>query len=195
MSVSKTASTSFSGCHGSTWNRRFYTGNQLHHTAEHDILPIGSGQTEKDAFIHAGVNILSPPCFNWRPLELFLQRAHLGDLVNDRPCSQSPKSCLMVNRSFSSSQSNIPAYPQVKQTLDPKDENHIPGSFLPQSTGTTIREALNEQELYRWLLQKVSRFCRPKIRFATCAFIRIPTVTPTDECCTYLCRSNHSIAH
>ena len=190
MSISKSVSASSSGHHGSKYNRRFYTGNQFHHTIEHDNSPTGSGQTGKYAFVHAGVDILSPPCFNWRPLESFLQRAHFGDPANEKPYSQSPKSCLIAERSFPSIQSNLPAYPQTQKIHDPKDGDNISGSHLPQSTGTIFRKALNDQELYHWLLQKVSLFYRPKPCSTTRISIRIPTVTPIVGCCKYLCRSN-----
>ena len=192
MSVSQPAPPFSGGRHGSTWNRRFYPGNQFHHAGEHDMSSIGSGQT---AFVHAGDDNLSPPCLNWRPLELFLKRAQLGDPANDKLFPQSPKSCLIVERRLSSSsQSNIPAFPQLQQTLDPNVGNHAFGSHLPQSTGTIVRKTFSDEELYRWVLLKVSFFCHPKIYSTTCASIRIQTTTPRYEYCTCLDHSYHSIA-
>jgi hypothetical protein len=60
-------------------------------------LLVRPGETESDAFIHAGEDILSPPCFNFRPLDLFLQRAQLGDLTN---CNPSPRQHWGITRSW-----------------------------------------------------------------------------------------------
>lgn len=198
MSVFETTSTSSRGRRFSTWSNQFCPGQPHRYIAENDLLPVRPGQTEKDAFIHAGDDILSPPCFNWRPLELFLQRARLGDLTQNasgqastldltgqRPCPRLSSMCLIDDRSSSSRQSEIPAHPQFEQQLDSKDGDYIHGSCLPQLGGTAFRKNLNEQELYHRLLEKVSPSCYPNNLVTTCASTRDRTFTPTDECCMY----------
>jgi hypothetical protein len=185
MFIVETTSTSSGGRRFSTWSNQFCTRHPLCYIAENDLLPARPGQTERDAFIHAGEDILSPPCFNWKPLELFLQRAHLGDLTDHKPCPGLSRRCLIDDRSSSSCQSESPLNPQFEQQLHSKDEDTIHGSCLLQLGDTTFRKNLNEQDLYHRLLEKVSTSCYPNNLVTTCAPIRDRTFTPTDECCMY----------
>ncbi|MCJ1473072.1 hypothetical protein MMC13_001722 [Lambiella insularis] len=122
MSIWETASITSSGARrNSTWSNQFCVGNRLRDIEEGGPLPLRSGQTEKEAFIDAGDGILSPPCFNWRPVKSFLQRAHLGDLTSHRPCPQLSKVCLIDDRSSPSFESDMLHHLQVEQQTELKD--------------------------------------------------------------------------
>ena len=164
MSIPETASTSPEG-HSLTRSNPF---QPLRYIAEDDRLSVRPGEAETDAFVHAGEDILSPPCFNWKTVEKFLGSACMGDLTDYKPSPQLPRLCLIDDRS-------CPPYPQSEQPPHSKDGD----------TGTTFRKNLNEQELYRRLLKKVSTSCCLSNLVTTCAPTRDRKFTPTDECCMY----------
>ena len=137
MSVYEGASASSRGRRISTWSDQFCTGQHSHAGAGNiNPLPVSPGETEVDAFIRAGEDILAPPCLNYKSLESFLQRARLAELTDLKPCPRLSKLCLIDDRSSSSIQNRSDPY--------------------------CFRKNLDERELYHRLLQKVSGFCRFK---------------------------------
>jgi hypothetical protein len=154
MSTFEVPSFSSGGRRFSTWSNQFCTRQPLQIIAEDDILPVKPGQAESDAFVHAGEDVLSPPCFNWKPLDAFLQRAHLGDLTDGNPCPHLTRLCLIDDRS-SSSQSKSPPNRQSEQQLHPTDGVPQQGTNIPQLSTDVFRKNLNERELYHRLLRKV----------------------------------------
>jgi hypothetical protein len=157
MSIFETSISRSRGRSFSTWSNQFYTRQPPHSTADNELVPIRPGQTESDAFIHAGEDNLSPPCFNWKPLDLFLRRAHLGELTGIKPCLQLSRLCLIDDRSHSAYQSESLPNSQVEQQLHPEDGEHTHGSHISQRGVTDFRKNINERELYHRLLEKASR--------------------------------------
>jgi hypothetical protein len=198
MSIFEASSTPSRGRSFSTWSSQFSARPLLQDISESDPLLVRPGETESDAFIHAGEDILSPPCFNFRPLDLFLQRAHLGDLTNCNPSPRLSTLCLIDDRSnpnpklrrrSSSSQSESLSSLQFEQQLSPKEGNPIHDSYLPELGGHVYREILNEQELYNRLLEKVSSPFHLHYLVTNCSLTRNRMIMSIGECCTFSCKS------
>jgi hypothetical protein len=166
MSIFEASSTPSRGRSFSTWSSQFSARPLLQDISESDPLLVRPGETESDAFIHAGEDILSPPCFNFRPLDLFLQRAHLGDLTNCNPSPRLSTLCLIDDRS-----------------------NPNPKLRRPELGGHVYREILNEQELYNRLLEKVSSPFHLHYLVTNCSLTRNRMIMSIGECCTFSCKS------
>jgi hypothetical protein len=192
-SIPETDSSASRRRRSSTWSDYFSARQPLRYVAESNPLPVASGKSEVDAFIRPEQDVLSPPCFNWKPLYLFLQRNHLGELTGHEPCYQLSKLCLVDDRSSSSGESESSLTLLSEHRLHSKDEDPtIRDSPRPRVGDTIFRKNLDEIQLYNRLLEKVSTSRYPIDLVTTCIPTRDRTFMPTDESCRYPCGSEHS---
>lgn len=139
------------------WEPIFTLGNPLPESSQTDVLPIQPWQTLADAFIHSGEVIFSPPCFNFQPMNDFLQHARLADLTGQDYSKRLSKCCLIDERGFLST----PACPAAEDTIrissEPTVSSVATSTSVKQVDEQHFRAILNEAELYQRLKNNVSR--------------------------------------
>ena len=134
----------------SYWNNHFRAHERRPHVVESQPLPVASGDCKINAFIRAEEGVLSPPSFNWNPLDLFLRCAVLKDLTDRRRTPRLSRLCLIDDRSFRTSE-------RQHSSTSPADSTCVTEGELCPNVTASFRKALNEKELYERLLEDVSQ--------------------------------------
>jgi hypothetical protein len=132
------------------WLEHFSTIHPILQNGDDEIPRAASHQTGVDEILQCSNDVLTPPCFNWYPLEIFLKSADpvLGDGIAKRSCL--PKLCLLEYRSLTESElhSVENASGQVLEDTSSRSGSGHVSQFV-------FRQALNEQELYLKLQENV----------------------------------------
>ena len=134
----------------SNWNNHFRADERRPHVVESQPLSVAPGDCKIDAFIRAEEGVLSPPSFNWNPLDLFLHCAGLKDLTDRRRNPRLSRLCLIDDRSFRSGE-------RQHSSTSPADSTCVTEGDLCPNVTASYRKALNERELYDRLLEDVSQ--------------------------------------
>lgn len=140
----------------SAWSDQFSSWQPIRRTPADDPLPVGPRQTESYAFIHHGEDTLSPPCFNYYPLQAFLDRASLSEVTDLNRHSFLSKLCLIDDRIFpeDSEERHWASGNKVATNQDRYVRGSITNEHRPDGV---FRSALNERTLYYRLSQGVSK--------------------------------------
>ena|SRR5271168_547113 len=144
----------------STWSKQFCTRQSFRQGMEDDRLPVSPSESEVHIFLRAGEGVLSPPCFNWKPLELFLNStsSSLRDLTDRRRSPSLSRLCLIDDRSFQSHESeNTPGRHDTSVSKS-RELNGVKNRVVHRLGDASFRKALDERELYDRLLENVSKY-------------------------------------
>lgn len=137
----------------SAWSEHFSRPQPLRHTTENEVPQAAPDQTDTEAFLHSFADVLTPPCFNWYTLEVFLNSAKSPPGVLPTKPSELPKLCFLEDRSQNSVRSHI-------CTNGDERMSGIESITRQQSTermdDLISPQALNEEELSHYLGQNVS---------------------------------------
>jgi hypothetical protein len=140
----------------SAWSDQFCSWQPIRRSAADDPLPVGPRQTESNAFIHHGEDTLSPPCFNYYPLQIFLDRASLSEVTDLNRHPLLTKLCLIDDRAFPEDLEERHGASGNESATN--QDRYVRGRFTNERQPDGVfRSALNERTLYYRLSQGVRK--------------------------------------
>jgi hypothetical protein len=132
------------------WSEHFSTIHPILQNGDDEIPRAAAHQTGVEEILHYSNDVLSPPCFNWYPLEIFLKSA--GPVLGDRVAKSSclPRLCLLEYRGLTESELHSVENAGEQVLEDPSSR-----SGSGHGSQFVFRQALNEQELSLKLRENV----------------------------------------